>query len=65
MVDFDEFKNAFPKDLNLTDEEIQNLNVRAEKIAQMLFDIWTDKLCKESKNEANACKECRKTRISH
>ncbi len=65
MVDFDEFKNALPRDHNLTDEEIQKLNIRAEKIVIVLFNIWTDTLCKDSKHKANACEECRKTRVSH
>ena len=49
MVDFDENKNALPQGHNLTDKEIQKLTVRAKKIAQMLFEIWNGKLCKESK----------------
>lgn len=41
MVEFQDFKKALGKTAeSLSDEEIQGLNIRAEKLAQMLFEIW-------------------------
>lgn len=49
MVEFNDFKKALGKaGESLSDQQIQELNTRAEKIAQMLFEIWYATL-KESK----------------
>ena len=50
MVEFNDFKKALGKTGEaISDEEIQGLNNRAEKLAQMLFEIWYATL-KESKS---------------
>lgn len=64
MVDLEEFKKALPVGHNLSEEEIRKLNVRGERLVEIIYDIWTDGICLKDKHESQMCKECRINRIT-